>query len=99
MVFPGNVRELRNIIERSVIMERNDELTVDVMPTSLNRVIQPGMLSQENITLEEMEKRHIKRIIEQVNYNKSAASRLLGIARKTLREKMEKYHIQKWDLT
>jgi DNA-binding protein Fis len=45
-------------------------------------------------TLEDLEKEHIKRIIQQVDYNKSRAARILGIARKTLREKMQKYNLE-----
>ena len=40
-----------------------------------------------------MERDHIKKILEQANYNKTHAARLLGIARKTLREKMQKYNL------
>ncbi len=88
--FPGNVREFQNLIERAVIMEQGDELALDFLPKSSFQI--PHSESQDsNGTLEELEKEHIERVIKQVNYNKSRAARILGIARKTLREKMQRY--------
>ncbi|MCI0493863.1 sigma-54 dependent transcriptional regulator, partial [candidate division KSB1 bacterium] len=92
--FPGNIRELQNIIERAVIMEQGSELSLDFIPVTL-AAAPPAIQSHvsSNGTLEDLEREHIKKVIEQVNYNKSEAARILGIARKTLREKMQKYGI------
>ncbi|MFZ5518782.1 MAG: sigma 54-interacting transcriptional regulator [Candidatus Zhuqueibacterota bacterium] len=88
--FPGNVREFQNLIERAVIMEQSDELALDFLPGLSSKI--PMVVAQDsNGTLEELEKEHIERVIKQVNYNKSQAARILGIARKTLREKMQRY--------
>lgn len=88
--FPGNVRELQNIIERAVIMEQGDELTLDFMPMTSFMLPKLGRKDSAE-TLEDLEKEYIKKVIEQVNYNKSQAARILGIARKTLREKIQRY--------
>jgi len=88
--FPGNIRELQNLLERAVIMEQGNKLTLDFIPISLSTA-KNSLQQDSNGTLEDLEKEHIKRVIQQVNYNKSHAARILGIARKTLREKMQKY--------
>jgi DNA-binding NtrC family response regulator len=90
--FPGNIRELQNLIERAVIMEQGDELSLDCIPISPFSI--KSLKSEaSNASLEELEREYIKRVIQQVNYNKSHAARILGIARKTLREKMQKYDL------
>ena len=88
--FPGNIRELQNIIERAVIMEHGDKLALDFISTSRENA-HKNHNTDSNGSLEELEKEHITKVIKQVNYNKSQAARILGIARKTLREKLQKY--------
>lgn len=90
--YPGNVRELQNILERAVIMEFGNSLTLDFMP-GVNTAFRHTKTINPDGSLEELEKEHIKRVIQQVDYNKSHAARILGIARKTLREKMQKYNL------
>jgi len=93
--FPGNVRELQNIIERAVIMEKKNVLTLDFFEVCFTK--STGFISnvpKDNVTLEELEKQHIEEILKNVHFNKSKAAKILGIARKTLREKIQKYNIQ-----
>lgn len=85
--FPGNIRELQNIIERAVILEQGEQLTID-FPLSAHYAQR-----KINGSLYELEKEHIMHVLEDVNFNKSKAARILGIARKTLREKMQKYEL------
>lgn len=92
--FPGNVRELRNMIERAVIMESGNWVSLNFIPIAKLPPVGTANNQVENITLEELEKRHIKEIVRRAKFNKSLAARNLGIARKTLREKMEKYGIR-----
>lgn len=87
--FPGNVRELKNIVERIVIMGNLFDAR------SYNPANAQGSLNQPvNISLAEIEKKHIQSVLRASNFNKSEASRLLGITRKTLREKLDKYHLE-----
>lgn len=90
--YPGNVRELKNIIERAVILERGPSLTLHLVPLSQaeGRALLGG---NEQLTLEQLERRYIEEIMRSAGHNKSHAARMLGIARKTLRQKLAKYGI------
>jgi len=91
--FPGNVRELKNIVERAVIMEKSDRITMEMMPGENGSPENGAAVRTRHLTLEQLEAEHVRDVLQQVGYNKSAAARLLGIARKTLREKCQKYNI------
>ena len=91
--FCGNIRELRNILERAVIMEHGDKISLTHMPAHPGHPVESVQKAHSKISLEELEKQHIQSVLKQVNNNKSAAARMLGIARKTLREKIQKYHL------
>jgi len=82
--WPGNIRELKNLIEREVIFCRNEWLTM--------ACLQPAEETEAGATtilpLKEMEKRYIKEVLEKSDDNKSKAARLLGISRTTLRDKL-----------
>ncbi|MEQ3499809.1 sigma-54 dependent transcriptional regulator [Tenacibaculum sp. SSH1-16] len=84
--WPGNIRELENIIQRAVIMcDRIVE--VEHLPDSLKYNVD---FSEERlIPLKEMEKRHIQYVLNATNNNKTKAAKILQIDRKTLREKLK----------
>ncbi len=90
--YPGNVRELKHIIERAVILARGSSLTLSLVPLSQaeGRALLGGSV---RLTLEELERRYIEQVMRTVGHNKSHAARTLGIARKTLRQKLAKYGI------
>ncbi|MCR4440097.1 MAG: sigma-54-dependent Fis family transcriptional regulator [bacterium] len=90
--YPGNVRELQNIIERAVILERGPYLTFHLVPFSPLEG-KALVADSEHLTLEQLERRYIEQVMRAVGHNKSQAARILGIARKTLREKLVKYRI------
>jgi transcriptional regulator with PAS, ATPase and Fis domain len=85
--WPGNVRELENVIERSFILADGTTLTVEDLPERLqwseHKMSQEGLL-----TLREMERRHIARVLREVKGNRSIAADVLGIDRKTLYRKI-----------
>jgi two-component system response regulator HydG len=92
--WPGNVRELMNAVERAVVLSQAeyldaDELTLLMDDNLATKEDQP--YKQENIPLNEVEKRTIMETLDSSGGNKSEAARRLGITRKTLRAKLERY--------
>lgn len=92
----GNLRELRNIVKRSVLITRGTAVNVGSLPEELRQEPRAGFEKQEHLsnTLDlrtaafEAEKMVLIRALEQANYNKSQAAKLLNIDRKTLYNKM-----------
>jgi two-component system response regulator HydG len=91
--WPGNVRELRNAIERAVALTRFDTLSVDDLPEKVrnhrdSHVIVAGQDPSELVSLEEVELRYIRRVMQAAGDNKSLAAQILGLDRKTLYRKL-----------
>ena len=94
--WPGNIRELRNVIERGIILSENGMITPNALPKAIVEQIGSdgtGGTDHAFLTLDEIEKRHILRAIEHANGNRSHAADLLGIGRKTLYRKLKEYHM------
>lgn len=95
--WPGNVRELRNCVERAVALARFDQITVDDLPERV-RDSTPDRLHRSApepdglVSLEEVERRHIARVLEAVGGQRAAAAKVLGIDRKTLFRKLERWN-------
>jgi two-component system, NtrC family, response regulator len=86
--FPGNIRELKNLIERSLILEEGPELTVGSLPAEIRG---RGVLGVSEFSLAGAEKVQIQRVLLHTHGNKTEAARLLGIALTTLYRKMEEF--------
>ncbi|HBX52840.1 MAG: sigma-54-dependent Fis family transcriptional regulator [Bacteroidetes bacterium RIFOXYA12_FULL_35_11] len=91
--WPGNIRELKNIIERSVILENSNELTVDTLPIDLT-IINNGTNETSQLELAVIEKNHIIKVLNHAKGNKAETARLLNIAVTTLYRKLEEYKIE-----
>jgi two-component system response regulator HydG len=94
--WPGNVRELQNCIERAVAFTRFDELTVDDLPEKIRNyrsadVSVPGLGPHEVLTMDEVERRYVTRVLKQLDGNKTMAAELLGLDRRTLYRKLERW--------
>jgi two-component system response regulator AtoC len=94
--WPGNVRELSNCIERAVAFTRFEELGVDDLPEKIRDyrgtdLSVPGVEALEVIPMEEVERRYILRVLEQLHGNKTVAAEALGLDRRTLYRKLERY--------
>jgi len=99
--WPGNVRELKNVIERAMILTDQEVITPKHLPFELKQIekFTHGMMEHEvseipdDISLEKMEKMHLSKVLKRLDWNKSKASKLLGVSRATLRAKIRKYNI------
>ena len=89
--WPGNIRELKNVIERSVILENGNELTTSTLPFNMQHAADAKSSSFE---LAVVEKQHIQKVLQHTNGNKTETARLLGIGLTTLYRKIEEYHLQ-----
>jgi DNA-binding NtrC family response regulator len=91
----GNVRELENVVERAVVIEDADEITVASLPPHIRGTEnQSEPADQEIKSLGQLEKEHIIRTLKATDGNRSKTARLLGIDRKTLYDKIKRYGIE-----
>ena len=90
--WPGNVRELENVIERAVTLCRGDSVVAEDLPPIVQDVGGNRKAMEDAVervlSLEEVEKEYILRILEKTDGNKYQAAQLLGIDRKTLYRKL-----------
>jgi DNA-binding NtrC family response regulator len=95
--WPGNVRELENVIERAVILEESNEIQVEALPDKLrSRDTDPQQLitDRAQVTLEELEREYLIKVLEDTNWQKKRASSILGINASTLYRKIQRYGLE-----
>ncbi|MBN1982731.1 MAG: sigma-54-dependent Fis family transcriptional regulator [Chitinivibrionales bacterium] len=102
--WPGNIRELENCMERSVIIAHGRPISLDHIPTHIrdNKTFaNPALctIPDSGISLDEVEKRLIIQALEKTNGNKSEAARLLGISRRQIYSKMQTHNITGYSAT
>jgi DNA-binding NtrC family response regulator len=98
--WPGNIRELENVIERLVVLTVGDKICADDLPEFLKRESSPTELvrldlSPQGISLEAIEKGLIIKALIRFNWNQTQAAKYLDISRRTLNYRMEKHGIRK----
>jgi two-component system, NtrC family, response regulator len=89
--WKGNIRELKNVIERAVILSNSSELTVDSLPIELQTLSPKDQGTLSAFDLTSVEKLHIQRVLIHTKGNKTEASKLLNIGLTTLYRKIEEY--------
>jgi DNA-binding NtrC family response regulator len=89
--WKGNIRELRNVIERVVILCNNDTLTCDLLPYEFFK--EEYAANEQTLHLDTIQKQFIRKALSQSNGNKTEAARLLGIGLSTLYRKIEEYKL------
>jgi DNA-binding NtrC family response regulator len=96
--WPGNVRELENCMERAVALTRLSEIGVDDLPERIrehqSKKLEVSDDPEEMITLEEMERRYVRRVLVACRGNKTHAAKILGLDRRTLYRRLESLGIK-----
>lgn len=103
--WPGNVRELENAIERAVSLSHGPLLTPEDLPASIRRTelqVKDATGTVEHsgegsLSLEEVEKRHLVRVLKETKGNKVKAAKILGIDRRTLYRMAERFGLDLGD--
>jgi len=92
--WPGNVRELENVVERAVALAENELIGLEDLPRALQERKAQDLLSTavaQGLTLDELEREFIERVLDVEGGNKTRAAQRLGLDRKTLYRKLEEY--------
>jgi two-component system response regulator HydG len=94
--WPGNVRQLENCMERAVALAQFDQVGLADLPDKLLRHVSKSEVvleldAEHVLNLEEVERRYIERVLSLTGGNKLQAARMLGLDRRTLYRKLEKY--------
>lgn len=98
--WPGNIRELQNTVERTVIFSTGERITADdIQLSSLGNDLETEKVlaasPRQPVSLETLEQEHILAILESTDWNKSQAARILGIERSTLDRKLKRYRVSR----
>jgi DNA-binding NtrC family response regulator len=93
--WPGNVRELENVIGNACMMADGDLIDIDDLPERLRGPLVADALTDENfLSLEEVQRRHVTRVLEGVGGNKVRAAEILGIGRATIYQLLSKMKLE-----
>ncbi|HPY77679.1 MAG TPA: helix-turn-helix domain-containing protein, partial [Anaerohalosphaeraceae bacterium] len=104
--WPGNIRQLRNVVRTMVVMCEKDTLDLQDLPSEISRIKQLGAAAEIPTTpgdslidsftgrsLEEVEREHIRRTLEMTDNNRAEAARILKIGERTLYRKIKEYKL------
>jgi two-component system response regulator HydG len=87
--WPGNIRELENLIQRSVILSTSNTIGLEQLPPYVKMGLPTTSMESDRLkTLREIEKEYIQKVLRHTDDNKTKAAEILGIDRKTLRQKL-----------
>jgi two-component system response regulator HydG len=97
--WPGNVRELRNVMQRAVALTRHDTITLEDLPEKIRQykcssVFIGGDDPTELVTMEEIERRYVRHVLDALGGNRTQAAKILGMDRKTLYRKLKQFELE-----
>ncbi|MBI4791455.1 MAG: sigma-54-dependent Fis family transcriptional regulator [Deltaproteobacteria bacterium] len=93
--YPGNVRELENIIQRAVALAEGESIRVRDMPADLRKLAFTTLEGEDLLSLEKVEKQHIAKVLDITGNNRKLTSEILGIRLTTLWRRMKQYGLGK----
>jgi len=98
--WPGNVRELENAIERAVVLGQGEEIRPEHLPAHMKGHTRTSddlvaRLFDSELSLDDLERELIQKALDRTSWNQSKAARLLGLTRRTLQYRVEKYNIRR----
>jgi DNA-binding NtrC family response regulator len=93
--WPGNIRELENVIGNACMMAEGKFLDIDDLPDCLQREFSGHTADESLLSLEEVQKRHVLRVLDLVGGNKSRAAEILGVGRATIYELLSRMKVEK----
>ena len=91
--WPGNIRELENVVERAVVLSYGEEIVAADLPSHMTKKGDENGLASPLVMKDVAEKEAIEMTLEKHNYNVNATAQELNIHRSTLYRKIEKFHI------
>lgn len=91
--WPGNLREMRNVVKRAVLLSKKEEVELSGLPPEVADPAPTRVERPEDISKEEFEKDRIISALKRTNFNKSKAAKLLNVTRKTLYNKLNQYNL------
>ena len=91
--FPGNIRELENIIERGVALTDCDQIRPQDLPQDIQHLEFDTIEGEGLLPLDEFEKRYIAKVLETTGFNKGLTAQILDIPRTTLWRKLKEYKL------
>jgi DNA-binding NtrC family response regulator len=91
--WPGNIRQLKNIVERAVVLAKGDIITVKELPVEFLGTKKRAETGSSKLTLKEMERQTMKNVLQECKGNKSEACRILGISRKAFYKRLKDYQL------
>ncbi|MCP5007582.1 MAG: sigma-54-dependent Fis family transcriptional regulator, partial [Planctomycetes bacterium] len=95
--YPGNIRELENIVERATVLAEDESIHISDLPDEIKhrkyRTSTPVVITEKTVSFRKTEKETILEILKECAWNQSMTARLLGITRNQLRYRLKKYQL------